>query len=337
MSNHDIVVVGSSAGGIEALKQLVSRLPAELPAAICIAQHIAADSPGLLAGIIARDAHLPTALATDRMPLELGTILVAPPDRHLLIERGYVRVVRGPRENLHRPSIDPLFRSAAAAYGSRVVGIVLTGLLYDGTAGLQAIKSRGGISMVQDPAEAQFASMPLSALNQVQIDHCLPLAGLAERLIALVGESEAAHEIGDSRLREEAAMADGRHSHPADLDTMGRRSVFTCPECDGVLWELDDEAVLRYRCHVGHAFTADTLHLGQATLQERALWAAVRSLEEQASLLMRMANRAKCSGQTQLIERFGGRAQNCREDAKTLRTMLLRNDQEITTDSVETG
>jgi two-component system chemotaxis response regulator CheB len=275
---------------------------------------------------------MPVLLATDHMPLVLGTLHVAPPDRHLLIEHGSLRVVRGPRENLHRPAIDPLFRSAAAVYGNRVIGMVLTGMLHDGTAGLQAIKSRGGVTMVQDPAEAQFASMPLCALNKVQIDHCLPLAALAEELVALAGESGQGDEVDDQRLVAEAAMADGRHNHPDDLDRLGRRSVFSCPECDGVLWELDDDAVLRYRCHVGHAFTADSLWLGQTTLQERALWGAVRSLEEQASLLTRMARRSENDGHQMLAKRFSGRADAARDEARILRGMLLRENQETSSE-----
>ena len=324
MSNHDIIVIGSSAGGIEALKQLLSRLPADLPAAIGLVQHTSPDSPGLLAAILARDVSLPVVLASDGMPLALGTVHVAPPDRHLLLERGRIRVVRGPRENLHRPAIDPLFRSAVAAYGNRVIGMVLTGMLSDGTSGLQAIKSAGGITMVQDPVEAQFTSMPLSALNRVEIDHCLPLAELAAQLVRLVGEYDGQGESTDPDLYDEAAMADGLHSHPDQLDKLGRRSVFTCPDCDGLLWEVDDQAVLRYRCHVGHAFTASALHQGQVNVQERALWSAVRSLEEQSVLLLRMAKRAESGGSGAVALRFSERAQAYRQDATTLRGMLLR-------------
>jgi two-component system chemotaxis response regulator CheB len=327
MPVHDIIVIGASAGGISALSRLFQALPAGLPAAIAVVQHTSANSPGLVDRIIARDCRLPTRYAVDRMPLELGTIAFAPPDHHLLIEPGGMRVVRGPRENLHRPSIDPLFRSAAGIYGPRVLGVVLTGSLDDGTAGLQAIRGAGGVTAVQDPDEAEFPSMPRSALAAVPIDHCLPLAGLADLLVRLAGEPDAPGTLQvHNDLVREAAMAAGGHTDPAILDGLGRPSYFSCPECHGILWELDDEAILRYRCHVGHAFTAETLHKGQVNEQERALWIALRTLEEQTALFTRMAGRAQARDQTTVASRFRQRVEEYAHDARILRAMLRRED-----------
>lgn len=327
MKEHDIIVIGSSAGGIGALRQLCAQLPLELPAAICLVQHSAPDGPGLLSQILAGQSPMPVVMAVDGMPLALGTIHVAPPDRHLLVDPGRLRVVRGPRENLHRPAIDPLFRSAASAYGERVIGMVLTGMLHDGTAGLQAVKSCGGITMVQDPDEAPYPSMPLSALHHVVIDHCLPIDGLARQLALLAGEPTVESQTaGGQRLGEEAQLADGNRHEPLELDRLGRRSAYTCPECHGALWEMDEEAVLRFRCHVGHAFTCEALHHGQTEYQERALWAATRALEEQALLLTRLGRRSRELGNAAIGERFELRAELHRRDAVILRDMLKRDD-----------
>ncbi len=286
MARRDIVVVGASAGGVEALMDLVRGLPADLPAAVFVVLHIPPQSTSVLPQILDRAGPLPARHAVDGAPIIRGQILVAPPDHHLLVEQGHIRLSRGPRENRTRPAVDPLFRSAARTYGPRVLGVVLSGALDDGTSGLAAIKARGGVAIVQDPAEAIFPSMAQSAIDHVAVDHILftsqigpLLAGLAREDVVEEGAPAVSRELD---LEVEAAAADGavlgRHGHP------GIPSSMACPECGGSLWELGDGGLLRFRCRVGHAFSSGSLLAEQAEQLEGALWAALWNLDEQANL-----------------------------------------------------
>jgi two-component system chemotaxis response regulator CheB len=256
MPGHDIIVIGASAGGVEALVILVRALPPELPAAVFIVLHIPAESPNLLAGILKRSGPLDALEPVDGMPIELRHIYVAPPDRHMLIKLDKIRVVRGPSENRHRPAIDPLFRSAAQAYGPRVVGVILTGALDDGTAGLLAVKRRGGVAIVQDPKEALFPSMPSSALAHVQVDRISPLAGIGP-LLAELANTEVPLEQVESvprDIQKETALTEMDIAMMENQEHIGTPSTFSCPECGGILWELEEGGLLRFRCRVGHAF-----------------------------------------------------------------------------------
>ena len=234
MPQHDCIVIGASTGGVEALAALVGKLPANLQAAVFVVVHIPPQATSVLPAILERAGTLPAAHAIDGEPMKTGRIYVAPPDFHLLVERGYVWVMRGPKENRNRPAVDPLFRSAARAYGPRVVGVILTGALNDGTAGLLAIKRRGGIAVVQDPTDAFFPSMPESALEYVDADHCLPLAEIGPVLARLCREQageEEAYPVPEEMEREENILE-------MDMPTMeseqrpGHISVFTCPESE---------------------------------------------------------------------------------------------------------
>jgi two-component system chemotaxis response regulator CheB len=294
---RDIVVVGASTGGVQALRQLVAGLPADYRGSVFIVMHVQADAKPYLPAILSGHSKLPAVLAEDGMAIEPGRIYVAPPDRHLLVEPGRMRVVHGPRENRSRPAIDPLFRSAAWAYGPRVVGVVLTGRLDDGTAGLWAIKSCGGTTIVQEPSEAEAPDMPSSALMHNRIDHRLPLesipALLAELALGAQAEAEAAgapapkpppqlkSEIEFSKLQGGIAQA----------QALGALSPFTCPTCRGALWELDEGGDLRYRCHTGHAFSHPSLLQGQTAEIEESLYSALRAVEEKAAALRRLGER----------------------------------------------
>jgi len=234
---HDIIVIGASAGGVEALKALIAGLPANLPAALFVVLHIPAQSPSLLPEILSRAGRLAATHAADGAPIRRGQIYVAPPDQHLLVERGRLRVVRGPRENRYRPAVDPLFRTAALAYGPRVVGVILTGALDDGTAGLLAIKQRGGVAVVQDPAEALYSGMPRSALEHVAVDYCMPLAEIAPLLARLIGEptqEEGMYPMPEE-LEQEVRLAEIDIAALTDDEHPGTPSAFSCPECGGVL------------------------------------------------------------------------------------------------------
>ncbi|HWQ33354.1 MAG TPA: chemotaxis protein CheB [Blastocatellia bacterium] len=291
MPHRDIIVIGTSMGGIEALKTLVSGLPPDLPASILIVLHVSPESPGILPGILNRAGRLPASNATDREPVVPGRIYVAPPDRHLLVERDLVRVTYGPKENRFRPAIDPLFRSAARAYGPRVIGVILTGLLDDGTAGLWAIKQRGGTAVVQDPLDALAPSMPRSALSHVKVDYCLPLreiASLLSRLVGTLAEAEGEYPVSEE-LRIEVSIAEENNAIEAGVLKMSSPSIFTCPECHGALLQISEGDRFRFRCHTGHAFSHESLLAELNGKIEDALWNAIRTIQESAMLMEHLA------------------------------------------------
>ncbi|TIS49773.1 MAG: chemotaxis protein CheB, partial [Mesorhizobium sp.] len=255
--NRFIIVIGASAGGVEPLKQIVRDLPADLPAAVFIVLHVGQVS--YLPEILDRVATLKTSVAKNGATCKAGNIYVAPPGFHLLLHDDHMMLRRGPRENLARPAIDPLFRSAALSYGASVIGVLLSGSLSDGTAGLRAIKAVGGLTVVQHPKDTLVPSMVESALHYVEIDHCLPAAELGGLLAKLAAEPAGETLAAPPGVRLEAAIAALEHSTMKNEDRLGELSVFTCPECHGPLWEIEDGDMLRYRCHTGHAFTADAV------------------------------------------------------------------------------
>jgi two-component system, chemotaxis family, protein-glutamate methylesterase/glutaminase len=327
VASRDVVVIGTSAGGVEALQQIAKRLPADLPASVLVVIHVPPRSPGLLPRILSRAGPLPATHAENGEAIRHGHIYVAPAGLHMMLEDGRVRLVAGARENLHRPAIDPLFRSAALAAGRRVIGVVLTGALDDGTAGLRAVKRCGGLAVVQDPAEATYPSMPLSAMRNVRVDHCLLLAEIPALLDRLTRETipDGPHQIAPPDMKLEVAMA-AMDSNEEKLDRIGKRSTFTCPECHGTLWEMNEEGALRFRCHVGHAYTAETLVSQQSSGLEDALWTAVRAFEENAKLATRMAERARGLADLDVERRFTQRAETARQRADEVRALLERMD-----------
>lgn len=327
MPGHDRIVVGASAGGVEALRTLVGALPADLPAAVFVVLHLPAQSPSMLPGILTRSGPLPAVHPADGDAIEPGRIYVAPPDCHLLIERDHVRVVRGPKENRHRPAVDPLFRTAARAYGPRVIGVILTGSLDDGTAGLLAIKQRGGLAVVQHPEDALYSGMPRSALEVVAVDHVLPLDGMGamlDRLARAPAPREDAYPVpAYMELEAKVAEMEAGTVHPDEIP--GTPSVFTCPECHGTLWELQEGNLVRYRCRVGHAFSSESMMAEQSVMLEDALWAALRALEENASFARRLAAQATARHHHRVAARFVERATEQERQAAVLRDILQRN------------
>lgn len=322
-AKRDIVVVGASAGGVEALAALVRGFAAGCPAAVFVVLHLPAQAHSLLPDILSRAGPLPAEHAVDEAPVTGGRILVAPPDHHLLLHQGRVRVVRGPRENRQRPAVDPLFRTAARAYGERVIGVILSGMLDDGAAGLRAIHDSGGVTVVQDPTDALFSGMPTAALERVAIDHVLPAREMGAAIAAIMAEPLTGD--GSPLSDEELTEADMAELDPGALqrdERPGTSSVFSCPECGGVLWEHDDPTGLRFRCRVGHAFSTDTLIADQAQAVESALWMALRSLEEQAALADRVMARVQDQGKNGLVERFAAQAAEARQHAEVVRRLL---------------
>ena len=279
MARKDIVVVGASAGGMTALMRLVDGLPKDLPAAVFVVWHLSRGVKSVLPQVLSRAGQLPAANPADGDRIEPGRIYIAPNDHHMLLEKGYLRVTRGPKENRFRPAIDPLFRSAAYIYGPRAIGIVLTGALDDGTAGLWAIKLRGGTAIVQDPEDAEHRPMPLNALDNVDVDYKVTAAEMGPLLSRLVleeapspGPVAARAEL--DRMQAEVKIAEGADATEQNVEQYGEFSAFTCPECNGVLTLLRDGRIQRYRCHTGHAYSADALVESASEQVEHKLWRA---------------------------------------------------------------
>ena len=318
-----VIVVGGSAGGVQAMSRLVSELPRDIKAAILMVLHIPHNAVSVMPAILRRAGVLPAVHAATREPLREGVVYVAPPDRHLLLREGNVITSFGPRENGHRPAIDPLFRSAAEAFGAGVIGVLLTGNLDDGTAGMAAIKDHGGVTIVQDPEDALYSGMPLSAIQNVSVDHVRPLDGIVPTIMKTLGD-QVRSSNGD-RTDEELDIEIRKVQMDPTLDyeaQIGQPSGFTCPECAGGLWEVKEGPLVRYRCRVGHAYSADSLVSAYGSSVEAALWAALRSLEENASFSRRLARRADSMNQRIALERFEAQAARASEHANTLRAIL---------------
>ena len=328
MDHHDIIVIGASMGGVEALSRLVAQLPHDLQAAVLVVLHLSPQHKSVLPAILTRAGPLPAHHPKPDEPLQPGHIYVAPNDRHLVVEPGKVQVVKGPLENGHRPAVDTLFRSAARAYGPRVVGVVLTGALDCGTAGLVAVKSQGGIAVVQDPADAFCPDMPRSALEYVKADHCVPLkemGPLLARLVATPVPARVPKRPGVSRQMESEVKTVRLEEDTVEGEPpkYGQPSHFSCPDCGGVLFEMDEEGLLRFRCRTGHGYTSKALVVGQQKGVDEALWAALRALEESAALARRMAARSREHHHQHSADRFDERAEETEAQVLVLRELLL--------------
>jgi two-component system chemotaxis response regulator CheB len=326
---RNIIVIGTSVGGVEALQRLVAGLPKNFPGSLFVVLHLSPQSTSVLPAILTRAGNLQAVHPQDGEAIRMGRIYVAPPDNHLILEEGRIRIVRGPKENRHRPAVDPLFRSAARWYGPRTIGVVLTGSLDDGTAGLLAIKKRGGLAIVQDPEEAVGPSMPRSALETVPVDYVAGLDRIPQLLQELAGVEVSENGTGgSSRLKKETQIAELNMNAIEDENRPGIPSQFACPECGGVLWEMDGEALMRFRCRVGHAFTTGSLTVEQSEAVEGALWAAMRALEEGASLAKRMAENATRSKNNRLEQLYRDREKSKREQAEILRRLIVESQDE---------
>jgi len=306
MSKYKIVVIGASHGAVAALERIVSALPSDLRAAVFVVLHIGSSSRSSLPEILSRAGPLPVAWACQTEPIMPGRIYVAPPDRNMLLAQGYVRTVHGPKENHPRPAVDPLFRSAALSYGADVIGVVLTGNLDNGTAGLLAVKDCGGITVVQDPNDALAPSMPLNALRHVAIDHCLPLDEIGPFLMTATAQEidkpDPPPDPANSVIRLfaiENEFADDGLVPQNRVEEIAIASALTCPECHAVLYKIRDERAPRFRCRLGHGFSAKTLLQDLAAAREDALWSAVRAVLEESELAHCLARDA-CSKDFQL-------------------------------------
>jgi len=319
---RDIIVIGGSAGGLEALRRLLELLPANLPATIFVTLHIPADFPSVLPELLSRNgraARHPEGSEEFRH----GQIFVAPPDAHLIIERSRVVLGHGPRENRHRPAIDVMFRSAARAHGARVAAVVLSGQLDDGSAGLMSVKMAQGLAIVQEPGEALADEMPRRAIQYAAPDFVLPVADIAELLVAVSSEKLPFPDTSRRAMVMESKQGKAEQvpNEKAEFMNNGKPSAFACPECHGVLWEIESGELLQYRCRVGHAYTGDTLRVAFSETAENALWVALRVVEEKAALLRRLAQKAG----SRIRATYEEEASGFDLHANTLRKMLSDN------------
>jgi two-component system, chemotaxis family, protein-glutamate methylesterase/glutaminase len=337
VEKKNIVVIGASAGGFEAIKKLVSLLPSDLNAAIFIVWHMSAEVRGILPNVINRQKKILAANAIDGEPIVYNRIYVAPPDHHLLLEKGIVRITKGPKENRFRPAVDPLFRSAAQHYGSRVIGIVLSGALNDGSAGLWTIKNRGGTTVIQDPLEAEVPSMPQNALAAVDIDHCIRIEEMSLLLQKLVEQTAndfkqpAMEEINKTNIENRiAAQEDVPEEEKLSL---GKFTPYACPDCHGVLSAIRDGNIVRYRCHTGHAFSADSLLASISENIEDTLWSALRGLEESNILLNNLGDHFAHHNQPKLAALYFKKATEADSRAKLIRQVVFNHEQ-LSTDAI---
>jgi len=329
MHTKQIVVIGASAGGIEALRELVAHLPADFPAPICVVMHTSPQSPGVLDEILTRVGTIPATNARNGERLRAGHIYVAPPDCHLIVEPGVLRVTKGPRENRFRPAIDPLFRSAAQVFGPAAIGVILTGSLDDGTAGLWAVKQLGGIAIVQDPLDAVYSSMPQNAVDHVQVDHVAPLAAIAPLLVDLTAvPPQAMKEVAAAeQLDIEVKIAMEHNPIDAGLERLGEPSLFACPECHGVLLQLKEGSRIRFRCHTGHAYSVASLLAAISEGIEDSLWGAIRALEEGQLLMRRVADRLKLAGSEGTdAEALVNGAEEARRQSDAIRRIVMQRE-----------
>ena len=328
------MVVGASAGGVETLKRVVSGLPTDLPAAVCIVLHLAPASPSALARILGRAGQLPCREAFDGEPLRIGQILVAPPDHHLVVEDGHARLTVGPRENGHRPAVDVLFRSAAAARHTRVIGVVLSGTRDDGAAGLAAIKARGGAAIVQDPDEALYPGMPASAIAHARVDAIVPSQQIAGTICSMVRGQDGSEEPAPNGSDPEPSQREPvRHAwdpsqaeaaQPGWNPSAGEALTSVCPECGGVLSERTDAGMPQWECHVGHRYSPRSLADAQGDRVEMALWTAVRMLRDRSALLHRLADQSQQRGQRNSAQRFRRQADDASQQADLVREALAQ-------------
>jgi two-component system chemotaxis response regulator CheB len=324
MDHQKLFVVGASLGGVEALERLAAGLPADFPGTLMVVLHTAPNSPGVLGDILDRAGPLPAALAEQGERIEPGRIYVARPDYHLLVFDSHIALSHGPRENGTRPAIDALFRSAAASFRQNAVGVILTGLLDNGAAGMAAIKRCGGIAIVQDPADALAPDMPRNAQAAAPVDYVTPLDEMPALLTRLARDPANADPPDVPQdIQREVAIAMRGADQDTDGEKIGRLTPLACPECGGPLWEMDDPSVHRYRCNVGHGFTASTLLADQQDALEEALWVAVRTLEERAHLLERMEQDAQQHGRSYSAGSYADHAAEARHHAGVIRRLLL--------------
>jgi two-component system chemotaxis response regulator CheB len=326
MANRDIVAIGASAGGVEALSFLAKNLPRDFPATVLVTVHLPSEGSSVLDEILDRSGPLPAVFANDNDPLRTGHIYVAPANRHLIVDDDRLLLGHGSRENNSRPAIDPMMRSAAVCCGPRTIGVVLTGTLSDGASGLWAIDQCGGITVVQDPSDAEFSDMPTNALNRVKPDHVVGLGAMPKLLASLVLQPAGHTKPIPESVKFEVEIARGSSSSVEDMDRIAGRSGFACPDCHGVMWEIKEGELVRYRCHVGHTYAADLMSIALDENLRRALGSALRALEERRSLARRLEDQSRQSNRLYLASSWAKRAEEYERELSAIRSSVQRLD-----------
>jgi two-component system chemotaxis response regulator CheB len=331
MAKRNIVVIGASAGGVYALKALAAALPSDFDASIFVVLHVSPHSPSYLPDILNHAGPLKALHPKDGESIQRGHIYLAPPDHHLLVEQDQVVVKKGPKENRFRPSIDALFRSAAYSYGPRVIGVVLTGLLDDGTSGIWSVKRLGGLGIVQEPEDALYPSMPDNVLQHVEVDYQVPIAELAPLLCRLIEETVTdKHDPVKKeleRMEAEVNIAAQENAFELGILELGELTPLTCPECSGTLVSIREGKLIRYRCHTGHAYTASTLLADVTKSVEESFWKAVRSLEETVILLEQSSRQFAEGNNPVAAEQFSRKARETRQRAIKAREFIFQQEQ----------
>jgi two-component system, chemotaxis family, protein-glutamate methylesterase/glutaminase len=326
VADRDIIVIGTSAGGVEALRQVVTGLPSGFPATVFVVCHVSPGHRSILPEILSRAGPLLASHPTHRERFYPGHVYIAPPNQHLLVAPDRrVQLSRGARENNHRPAVDPLFRSAARHCGERVIGVILTGGLSDGAAGLMAIRQAGGLAVVQDPSDAVIASMPMSATQIAGADYVVPIAEMAPLLVTLVQGAKVADGGGGAvdPIEQMPTIVDQDMESQARDERRGELSVFTCPECGGALWQVDEAEPPRFRCHVGHAYNGEILLSEQSDALEAALWTAVRTFREKSVLARQLAFLKRSKGDNAAAERFDEQARQADRYGRLIQRYVL--------------
>jgi two-component system, chemotaxis family, protein-glutamate methylesterase/glutaminase len=327
MAHRDILAIGTSAGGFDALRFLAGEFAPDFEATVLVVIHLSSQFPSTLDAILTQAGPLPATFARDGEEPTKSHIYIAPPERHLLIENGQLRLGSGPRENHARPALDPLFRSVALSCGHRAIGAVLTGMLDDGAAGLQALKQCGGVTVVQDPSDAAFPGMPRSALTLSQPDHLVSLVSMPSLFEKLVRQPVGQSTSLPAGIEYEVNIAKGGRGSMDAMDRIARRSVLACPDCHGIMWEIDEGGLVRYRCHVGHAYSAELMSLAIDENLIRALGSALRALDERVAVVKTLQKQASEAGRTRIAESWASKVLQLECEAKVIRDAARHTDE----------
>lgn len=319
-----LIVIGASAGGMQAIRGLLSTLDPGINATVCIVLHLSQKGGSeLFLDRLQQHTTMPCSIAADNMPLQKGHIYLAAADYHMIIKDNRLLLGRGPAESRWRPSIDVTMRSAAVAWNTHCIGIILSGLLNDGVAGMDAIRRCGGLTIVQDIDEADYPDMPKAVLDNVATDRCLPTAAMpqaVEEYMQAAPEKRAPPNdvLFEAMLAEQVASRIDHMQKPGS-----RHSYYTCPDCGGGLWEIDDDKMIRYRCHIGHTYTEDELARSQGEKIEDTLWIALRMMEERRHLLLKIANKEDMQGFRSLASQHYGQADDIELHIERLKEFLF--------------
>jgi two-component system chemotaxis response regulator CheB len=319
-----IVCIGASAGGLNAVSELVSQFPLQLNAAVFVVLHLSKSAiADILVTRLEKATSLSCEVAKNGVMIQPGHIYIAPPDVHLLVGDGKIIIGHGPPENRFRPSIDVLFRSAAAHYGEKTIGIILTGFLNDGTVGMWSIKQSGGHTIVQDPNEAEYPDMPLSVLETMETDYCTQLKKIGDVVLKIIEEAESKGILPPPAIIAESKLSEKSATTIEQVATIGEKTLFACPDCGGGLWQISNDRVKHYRCHIGHSYSETDMIVRQSQAIEQTLWVALRMMEERKILLKKTATENESKGLTSLSGTLREQAQQLEIHVEKLKELLF--------------